>query len=101
MLTIENKSKVADFSAPLIEFHSFTSEHLGSSSQVKNERASVANPITSSIADVAAPIPASKDLIGAITELIAESIRPLILPSNDPKKFSDAHGGVLINLSVT
>ena len=100
LLTIENKSRVGDFSAPLTGFHSLTSEHLGSSSQVKNERASVANPITLSRAPVAAPIPASKDLIGAITELIAESIRPLILPSNEPMKFWVAHGGVVINLSI-
>ena len=79
---------------------SFTSEQFGSSSQERSERASVANPITSSTADVATPIPASKDFIGAITELIAESIRPLIFPSNDPIKFSVAHGGVVINLSI-
>ena len=56
--------------------------------------------MTSSIADVAAPIPANNDLMGAITDPIAESIRPLIFPSNDPIKFSMAHKGVVINLSM-
>ena len=97
---MENKSKVAVISGPLIGFHSLTSEHLGSSSQERNERRSVAKPSTSSREEEAIPIPASNAFIGAITELTAESISPPIFPSNDPTKFSTAHIGVLINLSI-
>ena len=43
---------------------------------------------------------ASKDFKGCNIAPKAESTMPEIFPSNDPKKFSTAHKGVVTNLSI-